>query len=39
MVDTGYAITVNGGTLTSGGNTISALATQTAAIAGTERLA
>ena len=33
----GYAITVNGGTLTSGGNTISALATQTAAIAGTEQ--
>lgn len=33
----GYAITVNGGTLTSGGNTISALASQTAAIAGTEQ--
>lgn len=33
----GYAITVNGGTLTSGGNTISALAAQTAAIAGTEQ--
>ncbi len=33
----GYAITVNGATLTSGGNTISALASQTASTTGTEQ--
>jgi len=34
---TGYAITVNGNTLTSGGNTISALAAQTTSSTGTEQ--
>ena len=34
---TGYVVTVNGSTLTSGGNTISALASQTASSAGTEQ--
>lgn len=34
---TGYTITVNGATLTSGGNTISALASQTASSTGTEQ--
>ncbi len=33
----GYAITVNGATLTSGGNTITALAAQTASTVGTEQ--
>lgn len=33
----GYSITVNGATLTSGGNTISALATQTASASGSEQ--
>ncbi len=35
--DSGYTITVNGGTLTSGGDTISALAAQTASSIGTEQ--
>lgn len=35
--DGGYSITVNGATLTSGGDTISALAAQTAASTGTEQ--
>ena len=33
----GYSVTINGTTLTSGGNTISALATQTASTQGTEQ--
>jgi len=35
--DSGYSITVNGATLTSGGDTISALASQTASSPGTEQ--